>query len=203
MVLGREVLAGNEAWRNELRSPYPGPLRACVYKYGLQGKNARWVNEHWDDAVYFPFLERNRPEQFDRTLRRWLKGQGVPQSEKDEVLLKDLQDRHQIPQAVIEQMKDASGVSNEMPGLPPEATYQERVRLWQDYREHVEASEAPGIPESGETLVRYGLFIFGARTVEDFSSKVYALFEQIAPSESVGWVMFDYELRKIVGLILP
>ena len=59
------------------------------------------------------------------------------------------------------------------------------------------------IPESGETLVRYGLFIFGARNVEDFSSKVYALFEQIAPSESVGWVMFDYELRKIVGLILP
>ena len=193
-------MARNEAWRNELRSPYPGLLRACVYKYGLQGKNARWVNEHWDDSVYFPFIHRNRPENFDRTLRRWLKGQGIPQSEKDEVLLKDLQDRHLIPQAVIQQMMDASDASNEGPGLPPETTYQERVRLWQDYREQAETSE---IPESGETLVRYGLFIFGARNVEDFSSKVYAVFEQIAPSESVGWVMFDYELRKIVGLILP
>ena len=200
MALGLEVLARKEAWRNELRSPYPGPLRACVYKYGLQGKNARWVNEHWDDPVYFPFVERNRPDNFDRTLRRWLKGQGIPQSEKDEVILKDLRDRHQIPQAVIEQMMDVSAASDEGPRLPPEATYQVRVRLWQDYREQVETSE---IPESGETLVRYGLFIFGSRTVEDFSSKLYALFEQFSPSEPVGWVMFDYELRKIVGLILP
>ena len=127
MALGREVLARKEAWRNELRSPYPGPLRACVYKYGLQGENARWVNEHRDDPVYFPLIDRNRPENFDRTLRMRLKGQGVPQSEKDEVILKDLQARHQIPQAAIEQMmdlSDASDPSNEGPRLPLRPTSQ-------------------------------------------------------------------------------
>ena len=82
------------------RSPYPVSLRASVYKYGLQGGDTRWVNEHWGDARYFPVVDRDRPVNFDRTLRRWLKGQKVPQNEKDEVLFQGLWERHGVPQYI-------------------------------------------------------------------------------------------------------
>ena len=57
--------------------------------------------------------------------------------------------------------------------------------------------------EYGEARVRYSLFIFGAHTVENFSSKIYALLEMPVTEDGGGWVMFDYELRNISGLMLP
>ena len=44
---------------------------------------------------------------------------------------------------------------------------------------------------------------FGAHTIEDFSSKIYSLVERPFSEDGGGWVMFDDELRKIVGLTLP
>ena len=57
--------------------------------------------------------------------------------------------------------------------------------------------------EYGEARVRYSLFIFGAHTVENFSSKIYALLEMPFTEDGVGWVMFNYELRNIAALMLP
>ena len=57
--------------------------------------------------------------------------------------------------------------------------------------------------EYGEARVRYSLFIFGAHTVENFSSKIYALIEMPFTEDWVGWVMVDYELRNIAGLMVP
>ena len=45
--------------------------------------------------------------------------------------------------------------------------------------------------------------VFGARTIEDFSSKIYSLVERPFSEDGGGWVMFDDELLKIVGLTLP
>jgi hypothetical protein len=167
-----------------------------VYKYGLQGGDTRWVNEHWGDARYFPCVDRDRPVNFDRTLRRWLKGQKIPQSEKDEVLLQDLWERHGVPQYIAGKMLDAA---KDQPSQCRDFTFEERVALWQLRR----TGDEEDIDVCGETGVRCNLLVFGARTVDDFSSKVYKLFERSSPRDGVEWVMFDHELRKIVGLILP
>lgn len=177
------------------RSPYPEHLRAIIYKYGLQGESAQWVNEHWDDGQYFPSIERQRPDNFDRTLRRWLKGEGIAQEEIDEVLYADLCERHGVPQHLTQRMLEAA---RELPRYDAATPFEERVELWQVNRAHIESE----LEEYGEARVRYSLFIFGARTVENFSSKIYALLEQPFTEDGVGWVMFDYELRKITGLIL-
>jgi hypothetical protein len=178
------------------RSPYPENLRAIIYKYGLQGESAHWVNEHWDDGRYFPSIERQRPDNFDRTLRRWLKGEGIAQDEIDEVLYADLSERHGVPQALTRQMLESA---RDLPRYDPATPFEERVELWHANRARIESD----LEEYGETRVRYSLFIFGARTVENFSSKIYALLEQPFPEDGVGWVMFDYDLRNIAGLILP
>ena len=178
------------------RSPYPENLRAIIYKYGLQGESAHWVNEHWDDGSYFPAIQRQRPDNFDRTLRRWFKGEGISQREIDEVLYAGLRERHDVPQQVTQQMLEAA---RDLPRYDPGIPFEERVELWQANRARIEAD----FQEYGETRVRYSLFVFGARTIDDFSSKIYVLLERPSPEDGVGWVMFDHELRKIAGLMLP
>ena len=101
------------------RSPYPENLRAIIYKYGLQGESAHWVNEHWDDGRYFPTIERQRPDNFDRTLRRWLKGEGIAQEEIDEVLYAALWERHGVPRALTEKMHEAAGELPRFDRQPP------------------------------------------------------------------------------------
>ena len=160
------------------RRPYPVSLRATVYKYGLQGADTWWVNEHWEDARYFPFVDRDRPVNFDRTLRRWLKGQKVPQSEKDDVLFQNLAERHGIAAHITGKMLVAT---KDEPAPRPDLTFEERVGLWQAYRARTEED----IDACGETRVRYGLLVFGALTVDDFSTKVYQLFEELSPRDSV------------------
>jgi len=178
------------------RSPYPENLRAIIYKYGFQGESAHWVNEHWDDGRYFPTIDRPRPNNFDRTVRRWLKGEGIAQEEIDEVLYAALWERHGVPRALTEKMHEAA---EELPRFDPATPFEERVELWQANRAQIESDLA----EYGEARVRYSLFIFGARTVENFSSKIYALLEMPFTEDGVGWVMFDSELRNIAGLMLP
>jgi len=56
--------------------------------------------------------------------------------------------------------------------------------------------------EYGKARVRYSLFIFGAHTVENFSSKIYAFLEMPFTEDRAGWVIFAYELRNIAGLML-
>ena len=178
------------------RSPYPENLRAIIYRCGLQDESAHWVNEHWDDGIYFPAIQRQRPDNFDRTLRRWLRGEGIAQTEIDEILYAGLSERHGVPQEVIQQMVEATG---EMPRFDPIIPFEERVDLWQANRARLEAE----FQKFGEARVRYSLFVFGAHTIEDFSSKIYSLVERPFSEDGGGWVMFDDELRKIVGLTLP
>lgn len=87
----------------------------------------------------------------------------------------------------------------EMPRFDPVIPFEERVDLWQANRARLEAE----FQRFGEARVRYSLFVFGARTIEDFSSKIYSLVERPFSEDGGGWVMFDDELRKIVGLTLP
>ena len=85
------------------------------------------------------------------------------------------------------------------PGFDPAMHFEERVELWQANRARLEAE----FQLFGEARVRYSLFVFGARTIENFSSKIYSLVERPFSEDGGGWVMFDDELRKIVGLTLP
>ena len=87
----------------------------------------------------------------------------------------------------------------EVPRFDPAMHFEERVELWQANRARLEAE----LQLFGEARVRYSLFVFGARTIENFSSKIYSLVERPFSEDGGGWVMFDDELRKIVGLTLP
>jgi len=93
-------------------------------------------------------------------------------------------------------MLEAAG---EIPRFDPDIPFEERVDLWRANRALLEAE----FQMFGEARVRYSLFVFGARTIEDFSSKIYSLVERPFSEDGGGWVMFDDELRKIVGLTLP
>ena len=101
-----------------------------------------------------------------------------------------------VPQQVTQKMLEAAA---ELPRVDPEIPFEDRVDLWQANRARLETE----FQEFGEARVRYSLFVFGARTIEDFSSKIYSLVERPFSEDSGGWVMFDDELRKIVGLTLP
>jgi len=90
-------------------SPYTENLRAVIYKCGLQGESTHWVNEHWDDGRYFPTIERQRPDNFDRTLRRLLNWEGIAQEEVDEVLYAAFWELHGVPRALPEKMHEAAG----------------------------------------------------------------------------------------------
>ena len=105
-------------------------------------------------------------------------------------------ERHGVTRALTEKMHEAA---EELPRFDPATPLEERVELWQANRAQIESDLA----EYGEARVRYSLFIFGARTVENFSSKIYALLEMPFTEDGVGWVMFDSELRNIAGLMLP
>ena len=108
------------------RSPYPDNLRAIIYKYGLQGESAHWVNEHWDDGRYFPTIERQRPNNFDRTLCRYLKGDGNAQEEIEEVLYTALWEHHSVARAITKQMHDAA---SELPRFDPATPFEERLEF--------------------------------------------------------------------------
>ena len=81
----------------------------------------------------------------------------------------------------------------------PEIPFEERVGLWQANRAPLDAE----FQEFGEARVRYNLFAFGARTIGNFSSKIYTLVQRPFSYDGGGWVMFDDESQKIVGFTLP
>ena len=87
-------------------------------------------------------------------------------------------------------MLEAAG---EIPRFDPDIPFEERVDLWRANRARLEAE----FQMFGEARVRYSLFVSGARTIEDFSSKIYSLVERPFSEDGGGWVMFDDELRKI------
>ena len=60
----------------------------------------------------------------------------------------------------------------------------------------------PTVPECGSLSSEKSTPV-GTRTIENFSSKIYALLKMPFTEDGVGWVMFDYELRNIVDLKLP
>ena len=101
-----------------------------------------------------------------------------------------------MPRVITEQMYDTA---RELPRFDPPTPFEERVELWQTNRSKIESY----LEEYGDARVRYSLFIFGARMIENFSSKIYALLEMPFTEDGVGRVMFDYELRNIAGLMLP
>ncbi|MBE40645.1 MAG: hypothetical protein CL480_04835 [Acidobacteria bacterium] len=59
-------------------------------------------------------------------MRRWLRGEGIAQTEINEILYAGLSERHGVPQEVTQQMLEAVG---EVPRFDPAMHFEERVEL--------------------------------------------------------------------------
>ena len=172
-----------------------------MYYYGhIQQKSYRWILDHWVDVIDPDFdVERRMPNE--ASIRRWMKGEFVPEDERIKVLYRliyvavpqGIPIENLMLQAYAEGPTHTQGLSNE-----------ERWKKLYD-RSNIDRSlvESLRLNIDGSQLMRWVYMIAGAREVEGFPGKLVELLDQHHKTKGRPWQIFDWYLQGLVGLIKP